>query len=60
NEEKKAQFEKTVEDATQVGIVTEDATFRIQINGAQVIEEKTEELHQLWKGAIPCLLKSKA
>ncbi len=59
-EEKKAQFEKTVEDATQVGIVTEDATFRIQINGAHVIEEKTEELHQLWKGAIPCLLKSKA
>jgi phosphoribosylformylglycinamidine synthase subunit PurL len=59
-EEKKAQFEKTVKDATQIGIVTEDATFRIQINSAQVIEEKTEELHQLWKGAIPCLLKSKA
>ncbi|MDA7026799.1 phosphoribosylformylglycinamidine synthase subunit PurL [Bacillus sp. CLL-7-23] len=54
-------FEKLVTDATYLGEVTADAMFTIQSQeGQQWIHAQTKELESAWKGAIPCLLKSKA
>ncbi|WP_156291016.1 phosphoribosylformylglycinamidine synthase subunit PurL [Oceanobacillus salinisoli] len=58
--EHKEKFESTVEDASAIGMVTNNQTLQVLVNGAEVVNENVEELEKLWKGAIPCLLKSKA
>ncbi|ASN07006.1 phosphoribosylformylglycinamidine synthase subunit PurL [Virgibacillus necropolis] len=60
NPRNKAKFESVVKDAKQIGIVTETGHYVVQSNGANVIKEDAKSLQSLWKGAIPCLLKSKA
>ncbi|MFC7063251.1 phosphoribosylformylglycinamidine synthase subunit PurL [Halobacillus seohaensis] len=57
--ENKQTFEQQIEDATLLGKVTTDGLYRIQSQGEPVLEERTNTLKQLWKGAIPCLVKSK-
>lgn len=47
-------------DAKVIGHVTDDQQLTITVNGKQVIDESVQILEDLWKGAIPCLLKSKA
>ncbi|WP_082235212.1 phosphoribosylformylglycinamidine synthase subunit PurL [Halobacillus massiliensis] len=59
NPENQSAFEKQMEDTTLIGKVTEDGMYRIQSEGKTVVEEQTSILKQLWKGAIPCLVKSK-
>ncbi|MFN2747950.1 MULTISPECIES: phosphoribosylformylglycinamidine synthase subunit PurL [Bacillus] len=59
--EDRESFEKLVKDAVPIGEVTSDETLVIQgQEGKQWIHAQTEELKSAWKGAIPCLLKSKA
>ncbi|MBP3952581.1 phosphoribosylformylglycinamidine synthase subunit PurL [Bacillus suaedae] len=58
--EKSAQFEATVS-ATKIGEVTDTAVLTIADQQQRVILEATQdEIVTAWKGAIPCLLKSKA
>ncbi|MCP3029983.1 phosphoribosylformylglycinamidine synthase subunit PurL [Halobacillus sp. A1] len=52
-------FEQQIEDATLLGKVTGDGVYHVQSEGETVVEEQTQTLEQLWKGAIPCLVKSK-
>ncbi|MFB1050590.1 phosphoribosylformylglycinamidine synthase subunit PurL [Paraliobacillus sp. JSM ZJ581] len=52
-------FEQAVEDATCVGEVTDSKELVINQDHQPVIRESVEHLSELWKGAIPCLLKSK-
>lgn len=53
--------EKLVKDAELIGEVTSDSALSVQSQeGQQWIHAQTEELESAWKGAIPCLLKSKA
>lgn len=52
-------FEQLVE-AKRIGEVTDDGTFTV--NGEQgetIIRLSVDDLRNVWKGAIPCLLKSK-
>ncbi|MFC4401696.1 phosphoribosylformylglycinamidine synthase subunit PurL [Gracilibacillus xinjiangensis] len=56
----RAAFEKAVEDVKLIGIVTGQGKLVISNGSKEVINEEIEALQQLWKGAIPCLLKSKA
>ncbi|MEA5632216.1 AIR synthase-related protein, partial [Bacillus velezensis] len=59
--EHQAAFEATVKDAVHIGEVTADGILAIQNqDGQQMIHAQTKELERVWKGAIPCLLKSKA
>ncbi|MGP4108091.1 phosphoribosylformylglycinamidine synthase subunit PurL [Virgibacillus sp. L01] len=58
--EDKEQFEKIIDHATEIGSVTSNDEFFVRTNDRVVIEEDARALHELWKGAIPCLLKSKA
>lgn len=59
--EKAAQFEEVVADAKKVGVVTEEATIKINAtNNDTLIEGTVAEFQDAWKGAIPCLLKSEA
>ncbi len=58
--ENKDQFEKLVPDANAVGIVAEHGKINVASgNGDTILEASIEELESAWKGAIPCLLKSK-
>ncbi|MFA1819426.1 phosphoribosylformylglycinamidine synthase subunit PurL [Virgibacillus oceani] len=59
-EEHQDKFEANVDHTKQIGRVTDDDTVIINVNGASVIKEDVKKLEKLWKGAIPCLLKSKA
>ncbi|MFD1021037.1 phosphoribosylformylglycinamidine synthase subunit PurL [Thalassobacillus hwangdonensis] len=56
----KDSIEQMLPDAYQIGIVTADGTMKVEHNGTNVINEQTEALKDAWKGAIPCLVKSKA
>lgn len=57
--ENRAAFETAISDATCVGEVTEEASFRIQsVEGDSWIDVPVAELFATWKGAIPCLLNS--
>jgi len=58
--EHQASFEAKIKDAKQIGVVTNDQLFRVSVNEEIVIEEDVKQLEKLWRGAIPCLLKSKA
>lgn len=55
-----AEVEALIEDATVIGHVTENGVLRVTVNKEAVITEPVQALETLWKGAIPCLLKSKA
>ena len=59
-EEHKNEFEKLVPDAKVIGQVTDLGTIQVSSDkGDVVLEASVEELESAWKGAIPCLLKSK-
>lgn len=58
--ENQAAFEQTVPGAKQIGLVTEEAELAIEQDEKAIISEAVPTLEALWKGAIPCLLKSKA
>lgn len=58
--ENKAHFEDLMGDAKQIGMVTDDNTFKVTINNKQVMQEDVNQLNGLWKEAIPNLLKLKA
>lgn len=49
-------FEEKMEDAHQIGTVTGSGQFIIRANEGILIKEDVRRLHNLWKGAIPCLL----
>ncbi|GEL78029.1 phosphoribosylformylglycinamidine synthase subunit PurL [Tenuibacillus multivorans] len=51
-------FEEMVE-AKRIGSVTHNRKLSVYFNGNKVIHHSVETLTDLWKGAIPCLLKSK-
>jgi phosphoribosylformylglycinamidine synthase len=59
-DEHKEKFDVNVENAKQIGVVTADESIVINVNEDTIMKENTKELEKLWKGAIPCLLKSKA
>ncbi|WP_243290980.1 phosphoribosylformylglycinamidine synthase subunit PurL [Bacillus sp. FJAT-47783] len=55
----KEAFEKLVE-AKFIGKVTNDGTLNVKHeSGEELIKASVEELERAWKGAIPCLLKSR-
>lgn len=53
-------FEAAVEDAKCIGKVTNSKELVIRHENQVAIKESVADLCDLWKGAIPCLLKSKA
>ncbi|WP_409304017.1 phosphoribosylformylglycinamidine synthase subunit PurL [Peribacillus sp. SCS-155] len=55
--ENKTAFEKMVEDAKLVGKVTDQAVLTFTKDDTVILEAEVEQLHNSWKGAIPCLLK---
>ena len=58
--ENQEKFEKLVE-AKLIGEVTNDGTLLVErASGEVVIQLSVEQMRSVWKGAIPCLLKSKA
>ena len=56
--EHQAEFESLV-DAKLIGEVSNSAKLRILLEGQTVLESTVDELKAAWKGAIPCLLKSR-
>ncbi|WP_117149047.1 MULTISPECIES: phosphoribosylformylglycinamidine synthase subunit PurL [Paraliobacillus] len=58
--ENQIKFEKIIQGANLIGNVTATNQLVITANHQDVIKEEIENIHALWKGAIPCLLKSKA
>ncbi|MGM8216148.1 phosphoribosylformylglycinamidine synthase subunit PurL [Bacillaceae bacterium W0354] len=50
-------FEQLVEDAQFIGTVTDNEQLTIFFNEKKVIGQSVSRLTDLWKGAIPCLLK---
>ncbi|WP_096271595.1 phosphoribosylformylglycinamidine synthase subunit PurL [Paucisalibacillus globulus] len=50
-------FEQVMEDAFAIGVVTADGKLTIRNQETIILSEEVEELVNLWKGAIPCLLK---
>ncbi|CQR47353.1 Phosphoribosylformylglycinamidine synthase 2 [Paraliobacillus sp. PM-2] len=59
-QENQLAFEAAVEDTKYIGKVTNSKELIINHHHQSVIKEQVENLSALWKGAIPCLLKSKA
>ncbi|WP_373896215.1 phosphoribosylformylglycinamidine synthase subunit PurL [Virgibacillus sp. CBA3643] len=57
--ENQERFEAVVDDAKQIGVVTKDNTFNVNINNNNVIQEDVDGLSKLWKEAIGQMLKSK-
>jgi phosphoribosylformylglycinamidine synthase subunit PurL len=58
--ENQEKFEQLVE-AKLIGEVTNDGTLLVErASGEVVIQLSVEQMRSVWKGAIPCLLKSKA
>lgn len=59
--DKKEAFEAIIPSAKNVGQVTGDGELIVQTTvGDTVISAEVKELESAWKGAIPCLVKSKA
>lgn len=59
--ENREAFAADVQDAKEVGTVTNDGVFTVKNQeGQQWIHAAVNELERAWKGAIPCLLKSEA
>ncbi|MBH0231459.1 phosphoribosylformylglycinamidine synthase subunit PurL [Halobacillus yeomjeoni] len=59
NPEHQEAFEGEVKDARCIGTVTDDGVLRVKSGEQPVLEEQTTTLKDTWKGAIPCLVKSK-
>ncbi|MCJ7840998.1 phosphoribosylformylglycinamidine synthase subunit PurL [Lederbergia sp. NSJ-179] len=59
-EQHQEQFEQLFDDCRFIGTVTDTGKMKIDLNGEVLIEEKISQLSEIWKGALPCLLKSKA
>lgn len=57
--ENQSQFEQLLDDAVLIGTVTEANNLKIEFKASKQIHATQEELTKAWKGAIPCLLKSK-
>ncbi|MGG4166765.1 phosphoribosylformylglycinamidine synthase subunit PurL [Rossellomorea vietnamensis] len=58
--ENKEGFEKLVPDAKAVGQVGDNGAIKVSSeNGDVILQASVKELESAWKGAIPCLLKSK-
>ncbi|BCB02200.1 phosphoribosylformylglycinamidine synthase subunit PurL [Bacillus sp. KH172YL63] len=58
--EHKHEFEKLVPEAKNIGEVTGLGAVKVSSQtGDAILEADVEELESAWKGAIPCLLKSK-
>nr|WP_263323769.1 phosphoribosylformylglycinamidine synthase subunit PurL [Neobacillus sp. Marseille-Q6967] len=57
--ENQAQFESFIAAAALIGEVNDSSTLRILNEEETVIESSVQELKAAWKGAIPCLLKSR-
>ncbi|WP_026908090.1 phosphoribosylformylglycinamidine synthase subunit PurL [Paucisalibacillus globulus] len=55
--ENQVAFEKAVDDAGAIGVVTEEGNLTIRNQEGFILTEKVADLESLWKGAIPCLLK---
>ncbi|RNA66724.1 phosphoribosylformylglycinamidine synthase subunit PurL [Alteribacter keqinensis] len=59
--ENREQFERMVKDALLIGEVTGEAQLNVFGKaGETVLSAQSSELEKAWRGAIPCLLKSKA
>jgi phosphoribosylformylglycinamidine synthase len=56
--EHQAEFESLVE-AALIGEVNDSATLRVLTKSEPILEVSINELKAAWKGAIPCLLKSR-
>ncbi|GAB3804688.1 phosphoribosylformylglycinamidine synthase subunit PurL [Virgibacillus kimchii] len=59
-EENKEAFEARVEHAKEIGTVTAGSSIVIKVNEDTVFKEDAKELEKLWRGAIPCMVNSKA
>ncbi|WP_181347915.1 phosphoribosylformylglycinamidine synthase subunit PurL [Thalassobacillus sp. CUG 92003] len=59
-QENVAAFETMVPEAKQIGTVTDSGVYTLTSSGRTIVEEPTTSLRDTWKGAIPCLVKSKA
>ncbi|MBW3113003.1 phosphoribosylformylglycinamidine synthase subunit PurL [Bacillus sp. MCCB 382] len=58
--EHKTEFEKLVPEAKVIGNVSDLGAIKVTSeNGDVILHASVEELESAWKGAIPCLLKSK-
>lgn len=58
-EENVSAFEKTVQEAVKIGVVTDDGKLSIQSQDNTVlIEGAVEEFQTVWEGALQCLLNS--
>ncbi|MBA2175947.1 phosphoribosylformylglycinamidine synthase subunit PurL [Halobacillus locisalis] len=57
--ENKNAFEALFRGSKPIGTVTDEGTYRVVSGDDTVVEEQTSALKTSWKGAIPCLLKSK-
>ncbi|WP_226671670.1 phosphoribosylformylglycinamidine synthase subunit PurL [Rossellomorea aquimaris] len=58
--EHKTEFEKLVPEAKVIGHVSDLGAINVASeNGGVILHASVEELESAWKGAIPCLLKSK-
>ncbi|OOE00046.1 phosphoribosylformylglycinamidine synthase II [Anoxybacillus kestanbolensis] len=51
-------FERLVQ-AVRIGEVTNDGTLHVTAGGTCILHVPVETMRNVWKGAIPCLLKSK-
>ena len=52
-------FEAIIPEAMQIGVVTDTENYLIRTGqGEAAIDIETKQLMKVWKGAIPCLLKS--
>lgn len=58
--ENKELFEEIIRDAKQIGSVNKTGLLSVSVESETIVKEDITELNELWKGAIPCLLKSKA
>ncbi|GGC98327.1 phosphoribosylformylglycinamidine synthase subunit PurL [Thalassobacillus devorans] len=58
--EKQKEWEQLMTEAVLIGHVTDDGEYRLNVNGEPIIHTATNKLKDAWKGAIPCLVKSKA
>ncbi|TXL65663.1 phosphoribosylformylglycinamidine synthase subunit PurL [Cerasibacillus terrae] len=58
--EHQEQFEKMVQNAHKLGMVTDSKDYIVKTNGKTVIREDVGTLQELWKNTIPTLLKNKA
>jgi phosphoribosylformylglycinamidine synthase subunit PurL len=56
--EHQKEFERLV-DANLIGTVNDSGTLVVSVDQSIVLEAEVNELKEAWKGAIPCLLKSR-